>query len=292
MIYFIENENLYVRVNSLGAELWSIVNKLDGIEHIWQGDRTVWPRRAPTLFPYCGILKENQYALNGRIYESPIHGFARDLEHDVVQHDETSVTFLFSDSAETKKIYPFHFRLYTRFSLENNRLTQSFRVENASEGEMAFSIGYHTGYRLPFDDSHSISSYSLVFEKKETPVRLLCDYDGLLTGKKEIFFENQQIIPLNDSLFPSSFILSDLKSDHVTIMEADTGKSVKIGIKGFPYVAIWSTPNKVNFVCVEPWYGLPDPNDTDGQFDKKPGILKLPAGGHFTCEMTVQIMKA
>lgn len=291
MIYNIENENLRVQINSLGAELWSIIDKSDDQEYLWQGDKAIWPRRAPILFPYCAKLKDNKYILNNKTYESPIHGFARDFEHSVKKRDETSVTFMFSDNEETHKLYPYRFRLLTKFQLNNNQLTQSFRVENASDADMAFSIGYHTGYRVPFEDNHSILDYNLVFERNETPIKLLCNHEGLLTGQKEVFFENQRIIPLSDGLFPSSFILSGLKSDYVSIMEAETGKAIRIGIKGFPYVVFWSTPNKVNFVCVEPWHGLPDSNETSGEFDKKPGILKLPPGKQFVCEMTIQIIK-
>ena len=53
MICTIENENLEVRINSLGAELWSIVDKNDGTEYLWQGDKELWARRAPNLFPHC-----------------------------------------------------------------------------------------------------------------------------------------------------------------------------------------------------------------------------------------------
>ncbi len=291
MIYTIENENLQVQINSMGAELWSIKNKEDGTEHLWQGDASVWPRRAPTLFPHCGKLKDNRTIINNQYYESSIHGFARDYDHSVIQRDNTSITFLFAENNETLKKYPYYFRLYTIFQLVSNRLIQTFEIENVSQEEMYFNIGYHTGYNVPFDESHSISDYSLVFEEEETPIEILCTDGGLLSGKQKIYFENRKVIPLHDELFPTSFILSDLSSDHVSIVEKDTGRSVRVGIKGFPYVVFWSTPQKVNFVCVEPWYGLPDPYDTEGLFSNKPGIQKLQPGKHFTCIQTIEIEK-
>ena len=47
----IENEHLAVGISPKGAELQSILRKSDQREMLWQGDRTIWARRAPILFP-------------------------------------------------------------------------------------------------------------------------------------------------------------------------------------------------------------------------------------------------
>lgn len=289
MIYCLENEYLKVHINSLGAELWSLVDKRSGTEHLWQGDPSIWPRRAPTLFPYCGRLREGRFILKGHLYEASIHGFARDLEHDTVSHDNASITFCLKESDTTLLKYPYAFSLYTRYRLEQNALIQSFEVVNASEEEMFFSIGYHTGYRVPFDENHTIQDYHLVFDQEETPVELLCNETGLLSGEKRTFFDNRRTLPLRDDLFDTSFILSGLKSSHVSLIEKDTGKYVKVSIKDFPYLVLWSTPKKVPFICLEPCFGLPDLYNTQGQFDKKPGIIKLLPDDPFSCTMTIEI---
>ncbi|MGI6084638.1 MAG: aldose 1-epimerase family protein [Acetivibrionales bacterium] len=292
MIYAIQNEILKVEISSLGAELQSILDMRDGVEHLWQGDKNSWARRAPTLFPYCGRLRENQYILNNRSFKSGIHGFARDFEHGMVKRDDNSITFLFSDSEDTMEKYPYHFRLYTIFRLEKEKLTQIFEVVNISDCEMYFSIGYHTGYKLPFDKNHKSEDYSIVFEKEETPVEVVCNEDGLLSGEKRIFFERQNTIPIHDKLFNNdSFVLEDLKSNYVSIVEKDSGRKIRVGIEGFPYTVFWSTPEEVKFVCIEPWYGLPDMHDTDGDFRNKPGIQRLCKGEIFSCRQTIEILK-
>jgi galactose mutarotase-like enzyme len=291
MIYTIQNEILKVEINSIGAELWSILDKRDGIEHLWQGDENVWPKRAPTLFPHCGRLKEKRYTLNNQNFTSEIHGFARDYEHSVLERNDTSITFLFSDNKKTHEIYPYHFRLYTIFKLEKDMLTQTFEVENVSDEDMYFSIGYHTGYKLPFDEKHRSEDYSIVFEQDETPFELRTTSQGLLNGEKKTYFENQKSIPIHDKLFPESFILTDLKSNYVSIVEKDSGNEIRVGIEGFPYTVFWSVPGDVKFVCIEPWYGLPDMYNTDGDFTKKPGIQQLQKGKVFSCKQTIEILK-
>lgn len=292
MVYTIQNEILKVEINSLGAELQSILDKRDGIEHLWQGDKNLWERRAPTLFPHCGRLRENQYILNNKCYKSNIHGFAKDFEHSVLERNNNSITFLFSDNKDTKERYPYHFRLYTIYRLEKEKLTQAFEVENVSDYEMYFSIGYHSGYKLPFDKNHKLKDYSIIFEKEETPVEAICNEAGLLSGEKRFYFEKQSKIPIHEKLFSNgSFVLEDLKSNHVSIVEEDSGKEVRVGIEGFPYTVFWSMADDVKFVCIEPWYGLPDMHNTDGDFSKKPGIQKLCKGAIFSCKQTIEILK-
>ncbi len=289
MIYKIENQQLEVEINSFGAEFWSIINKSDQTQHLWQGDKSIWPRRSPILFPHCGRLKENIYKLEGKDYHSPMHGFARDYEHELVNQSETSVTFILKSNEETLKLYPFQFKLYTTYELDNNRLNCSFEVVNCGNFEMPFSIGYHTGLMCPFDSTKAIEDYSIVFEKEETPVELLSNSEGLLSGEQRVYFDKKNIIKLNNKLFQSSFILSQLRSDYVSIIENSTGRNVKVNIKDFEYVVLWSMPDNVKFICIEPWHGLPDMYNTDGQFDKKPGIQKINAGEHFACTQTIEI---
>lgn len=49
MIYTIQNKDLKVKINSLGAELWSIQDG-DGLEYLWQGAPEYWKDRGVTAF--------------------------------------------------------------------------------------------------------------------------------------------------------------------------------------------------------------------------------------------------
>lgn len=290
MIYPLENDRLAVKINSLGAELWSLVDKSDGAEHLWQGDAAFWGRRAPTLFPFCGRLKDDRYLLGDRTFQATQHGFARDCEHRLVGQKDRSIRFSLSDSGETLEKYPFRFRLFTGYELEENRLTCSLQVENPGPAELPFSIGFHTGYLCPFDSAHSIRDYSVVFEQKETADEILCDGNGLLSGEKARFLDGRDAMPLSDETFPHSFILENPKSRWIALRENGSGRAVRVHLSDFPYVALWSTPHRVPFLCVEPWHGLPDRADTDGQFLRKPGLRKIGAGQTFRCSQTIEIV--
>lgn len=289
MTFKLENSALKIEINSLGAELWSIINKKDGTEHLWQGEKDIWDERSPILFPHCGRLKDDRYVVEDETYESTLHGFARRYEHKLVEYSDTSITFLLSSNEETLKMYPFDFNLYTIYTLENNKLHFSFKVENCNNKEMPFSIGYHTGLICPFNEKKSIEDYSLIFDKEETPVQILCNDKGLLNGDERIYFNNEKEIKPISAKLTASIVLSKLKSNCIKIIENSTGRYVSVSIKDFPYVVLWSADENIKFICIEPWYGLPDLYNTDGQFDKKTGIQKLMPGESFNCTQTIEI---
>ena len=125
MRYTVENEFLRVEVDSLGAELASVVDKASGAEMLWQGDPAVWPRRAPILFPYCGKLVNGSFTVEGKQYAGGQHGFARDLEHEFLGCDGTALRFRLTSSAETLALFPFDFVLESTYALEGRTLGEA-----------------------------------------------------------------------------------------------------------------------------------------------------------------------
>ena len=104
MIYSIENEQLSVQVNTQGAELWSVKDKRDGRECLWQGEASVWELRAPVIFPYCGRLKDFKYKDEDGVWHTgqQNHGFARFKDHKLKEKTEDSVTLLLESDEERR----------------------------------------------------------------------------------------------------------------------------------------------------------------------------------------------
>ena len=50
MLEILYNDYIAAAVNTMGAELWSLKRREDDREFLWQGDKEIWPRRAPILF--------------------------------------------------------------------------------------------------------------------------------------------------------------------------------------------------------------------------------------------------
>ena len=76
MEYTIENDYLKLTVTTWGAQVKSVVRKSDGVEHIWQADKSVWGYHAPILFPHAGKVVDGTIEAKGGSYASGQHGFA------------------------------------------------------------------------------------------------------------------------------------------------------------------------------------------------------------------------
>src|SRR5690606_29160130 len=80
MLYFLENDNYKVGIESRGAELQHFIKKDEELELIWQADPQVWASHAPTLFPIIGELPNGSYTYEDETYHMKRHGFARHKE--------------------------------------------------------------------------------------------------------------------------------------------------------------------------------------------------------------------
>ena len=90
--FSLSNGALHCKVAQRGAQLLSLNDGRSGDEFIWQRDPAVWADSAPILFPVVGRLKDGAYVHREQRYAMPIHGFARELDFELVQHDAQGVT--------------------------------------------------------------------------------------------------------------------------------------------------------------------------------------------------------
>ena len=202
MEYLLENEFLQAVVASQGAELVSVREKATGRELMWRGDAAVWGRHAPILSPYCGRLRGGAFTHRGVRYEGGQHGFARDMEHAMVEKGEAHVSLCLEANVLTMEKFPFAFRLSSTYTLQGTSVVHRVQVENQSGEVMPFSLGYHPGFACPFDAAHGTQDYVLRFDVPQTPAVVEVDEaTGLVTGGTHTLFENGTDIPLTDHLF-------------------------------------------------------------------------------------------
>ena len=86
----IHNEYLTLTVDTHGAEAVSLKNAA-GEELLWQADPAVWERHAPILFPWTGKLKDGSFTHGGKTYKGGQHGFARDVEHTLLEAEGDTI---------------------------------------------------------------------------------------------------------------------------------------------------------------------------------------------------------
>ena len=284
MAQTLKNDFLTVTIDEHGAEITSIINNHTGQEYNWQADPSVWKRHAPVLFPMVGALKNDTYQYNGQTYHMTQHGFARDMEFEVEQATPTFVTFLLQDSEATRKLYPFVFNLRLTFTLTNNVLDVTYRVDNPDEKDpLYFGIGGHPGFVVPLSDDTKFEDYYLEFKPRKSRVQIPLiagegvDYAHRTLAATDV---NQQ---LSHELFKNDAIIYELKGETIfSIRSEKTRHGVEVTMPDAPFMGVWSPyPTKGNFVCIEPWWGIADTTDADGDFTHKLGINKLEPGEVF-----------
>lgn len=279
----ISNSKLNASIKHAGAELFSIKDN-ENKEFIWEGNPDFWGKHSPVLFPIVGTLKNNTYTIKEKEYQLPRHGFARDMEFELIEKTENKAVFSLKSSEETLKKYPFKFELQLIYTLNENSLDLEYKVINNGNEKMPFSIGAHPAIALPdyFED------YALQFEKEEELKYYLLEND-LISSKTKILETNNNVIPLNYELFKNdALIFKTLNSKSLTILK-NAKPYVKVDYKDFLSLGIWTKEN-APFICIEPWLGYSDTDQNTGDLYKKEGILILDENKNFTAKFSITIL--
>ena len=101
--------------------------------------------------------------------------------------------------------------------------------------------------------------------------------------------KEEGVIPLSEAGFGNGHLFTSFTSEWVGLRNNKDDSLVKVNTKGYPYVMIWQNAGEPNFVCIEPWYGMPDPEESDHDWAKKPGLLSLEPGKTFTADQSITI---
>lgn len=290
MIMKLENQQIAVVIHSSGAELCNLKLKQDDTEYMWQADPAYWGRHAPVLFPIVGRLVDDEYIMDGQIYHLPSHGFARNMEFEVIEQGGKHAKFQFTANDETLQYYPRRFELIIGYTLNGSECVIEYKVKNKDNKEMYFSIGAHPGFRCPLQSDESFEDYYLEFSQKETVYKYILE-QGLLSKRTEMVLNDDNIIPLSYDLFKEdALIFKTLQSNAVMLKSRKSSKTVTVKFSGFPYHGIWSKPGgNAPFICIEPWYGIADTVGGDKQFTHKEGILSLQPEESFACQYSIII---
>lgn len=259
MNHVIENENLKVTVADHGAEVRSIIRKSDNAEMMWQADAAYWGRTSPVLFPLVGNYYEKKSVYQGKTYELGQHGFARDMDFELVKEATDELIFVLKDTEETLQKYPFHFELQIRYVLQGTTVQVQWTVKNTNEETMYFSIGAHPAFNCDLD------TYKLRLEKNGVPCDSLTaniianDGSGCLSDETEKLQLQDGLLTMSDELFAKdALIIEKQQADVVTLVNPD-GKAVVSVTCPTPLFGIWSPVGKhAPFMCIEPWYGRCD----------------------------------
>lgn len=290
-MFQLSNDLLNIKVKAKGAELCEISSVKNNRQFMWNADPKVWASYAPNLFPIIGSMKDDSYVFNGKTYHMPKHGFVRHNEDiKLLEQTKNSLTFSLKQNKQLSEWFPFDFEFLLKYTLTDNTLTLTHTVKNLGDSDMYFSIGGHPAFKCPFYDEENYTDYHLEFEHHETAKSYLLNMDnGLVTDQTKQVFNTKNTINLKPDLFnEDALIFKDLTSRKVALVSINHGEILNVSFPDFKYLGIWAKPN-APYVCIEPWLGIADHENTNQDITKKEGIIKLAANKTFTASYTIQI---
>lgn len=289
-MHTLENGVLKISISEHGAEVQSIYNKNSNKEYLWQGAKTYWSRRSPILFPIVGKLANNTYYVKGKDYHLTRHGFARDMNFEVVEKRDNYIKFKLKANEQTMLIYPYNFKLTVSYRLEENKLTTKFKVYNNSSELMYFSIGAHPAFNTNLSDK-GIEDYYLDFEEVKTLKTKVIDTEvSLVTKEEAIVMENQDKLNLRYAMFENDALIFD-NIDKVTLKNNINDEEIKLTCYNFPLMGLWTSKNdgKCPFICIEPWYGMADYAGGPREISDKAYIQSVFPDDKFVSKYTLEI---
>ena len=284
----LRSANLSAEIDPAGAQL-SVLQDVAGRDLLWDGNPAVWNGRAPLLFPIVGMLAGGTYRMGSKAYALSRHGFARGRMFEVVEATSRAALLRLGADTASLKVYPFRFELDVQFELSDASLSITTAVRNRGDGLLPASFGYHPAFRWPLPFGQDRAAHFIEFETDEpAPIRRL-NSQGLLAAAYQPTPVRNRRLALTDDLFTNDVIIFDQFRSRSVTYGAEQGPRLKVSFPDAPYLGVWTKPG-AQFVCIEPWHGVSDPEGFTGDFTSKPGVFVVPAGSAMRIEMTVSVL--
>ncbi len=140
---------------------------------------------------------------------------------------------------------------------------------------------------MPYGQNRA--AHFIEFETDEpAPIRRL-DANGLMTPEPFATPVENRRLQLRDELFASDALIFDQVVSRTVTYGSDIGPRIAVSFPGVPYLGVWSKPG-ANFVCIEPWQGVTDPQGFSGTLEDKPGCVIVPPGEDIAVGMTISLL--
>jgi galactose mutarotase-like enzyme len=247
-----------------------------------------WPQNMwagnPILFPHVSYNihdgAEGKYALDGRVFASPQHGFGRRVPWAVAARDAASVTLELTDGERTRPSYPFAFRHRLTCRLEAGRLVLEQEIENRDARPLPFSTGIHPYLRVPLAPG---GERGRCFVRLPAATRFV-PVDQAASFTREAWAARELSVAEDVS---GTIFLGELARPEIALVDPAAGLATTLNWAGAPdhrFVALWARTTAEPYYCVEPWTALPN---SFGRADG--GRITLPPGGRWTARLGLDV---
>ena len=277
-MYTIENEYLRVTVTEDGGSMTSIYDKKNEQELLYQPDERSWKGQDVVIFPFVARLKNNSYMVDGEEYTMKNHGLIRYNKVSLFKISGDNLTLYFDSNDETLKSYPYRFHFEISYKLNGYVLSIRYKITNTDTKDIYYSFGGHPAIKASgvekIDGFEFDETTKLEFEKPLEVNRYYLNEDGsLIIGKsinklsREFYLTKKVIADAKTLIFEAKDINNTILITNNHFFKFDTSEA--------EVLAVWTDPLFGDYVCVEPWWGIPDIINPNPELKDKPLIHSL-----------------
>lgn len=286
----LKNECLEVEIHPKGAEIHKIIGSKDQMNYMWKRDKAYWANSAPILFPIVGKVINDTYQAEGKEYHLTQHGFARHNEFKIESQSEQEVVLTLDDE-NFHDVYPYKFKLYVHYVLEDNTLACHIKVDNLDDKTIYFGIGGHPAFACPMYENESSNDYYVEFEQPEKLYRRMLDVqNSLYNGQTELLLDNERRFFVRQDMFKDdAVVVNNFKSKSVSLKSLNHDKAVTLHMENFNFLGIWATRQVGGLLALEPWRSHADDAGFTGELKDKDDIVSLAQGKSFECCFKIEI---
>jgi galactose mutarotase-like enzyme len=137
-IFSIQKVNNICHISTIGAQILDC--KIAG-QNIFYKSHNHRRSGVPILFPFAGLLNEGKF----ENHDFAQHGFARDLEWKLVEHEPNYAVLKLDYKDLTHEMqaqYPYKFELFVKYELKDKALVMKVKVISC-EGDIKIAPGIH-----------------------------------------------------------------------------------------------------------------------------------------------------
>ena len=146
-----------------------------------------------------------------------------------------------------------------------------------------FSVGAHPAFAI----DGNFEDFELEFDNNQPLISHQLEND-LFSGKTVEIPLKHKILPLNYDLFESdALVFKNSTTSNITLLK-NKKPQISVHFKDFPYLGIWTKRN-APFLCIEPWLGIADSQNTTGNLIQKEGIQKVSGNSHLEKSFSIEI---
>lgn len=244
------------------------------------------------LFPIVGRLKDGIYEVGGKTFALPLHGLLKSADMTVSERSEDSVTLCALSDADTLSQYPYDFGYTVRYELFDNALREKHTIVNTGKETMYYAFGLHPSFLLDGAKHGKTNTGTdiLSFGREISPSLWRLNDAGHFVVGKESFPSLCEIAADKRTVSEyGTLMLADEELGSVKLF-ARSGRVFAVRTSPSPTVlALWGEPEgEEGYICVEPWWGMPDLVEPISELKDKTYINALPAGESAVYELTAE----